>query len=246
MMLKDKVCVITGSARGIGYAIGEEFAKNGAKVVLSDVLEDALDDSVKKLSESGAEVFGAVADVTDADQVSTLVKSVTEKYGSIDVLVNNAGVTRDTLLVRMSEADWDLVLKVNLKGAFLMTQAVAKVMMKQRSGKIVSISSVVGLMGNAGQANYSASKAGLIGLTKSAARELAGRGICVNAVAPGFIETEMTAKLSDNAKAAFLDGIPLKRAGQPHDIARTVLFLSSSASDYITGQVLGVNGGLYM
>lgn len=246
MMLKDKVCVITGSARGIGYAIGEEFAKNGAKVVLSDVLEDALDDSVKKLSESGAEVFGAVADVTDADQVSTLVKSVTEKYGSIDVLVNNAGVTRDTLLVRMSEADWDLVLKVNLKGAFLMTQAVAKVMMKQRSGKIVSISSVVGLMGNAGQANYSASKAGLIGLTKSAARELAGRGICVNAVAPGFIETEMTAKLSDNAKATFLDGIPLKRAGQPHDIARTVLFLSSSASDYITGQVLGVNGGLYM
>lgn len=246
MMLKDKVCIITGSARGIGYAIGEEFAKNGAKVVLSDVLADALDDSVKKLSESGAEVFGAVADVTDADQVSTLVKSVTEKYGSIDVLVNNAGVTRDTLLVRMSEADWDLVLKVNLKGAFLMTQAVAKVMMKQRSGKIVSISSVVGLMGNAGQANYSASKAGLIGLTKSAARELAGRGICVNAVAPGFIETEMTAKLSDNAKATFLDGIPLKRAGQPHDIARTVLFLSSSASDYITGQVLGVNGGLYM
>ncbi len=245
-MLKDKVCIITGSARGIGYAIGEEFAKNGAKVVLSDVLADALDDSVKRLSESGAEVFGVVADVTDADQVSTLVKSVTEKYGSIDVLVNNAGVTRDTLLVRMSEADWDLVLKVNLKGAFLMTQAVAKVMMKQRSGKIVSISSVVGLMGNAGQANYSASKAGLLGLTKSAARELAGRGICVNAVAPGFIETEMTAKLSDNAKAAFLNGIPLKRAGQPHDIARTVLFLSSSASDYITGQVLGVNGGLYM
>jgi 3-oxoacyl-[acyl-carrier protein] reductase len=245
-MLKDKVCIITGSARGIGYAIAEEFAKNGAKIVLSDVLENALDDSVKRLSETGADVFGAVADVTDSDQVSTLVKSVTEKYGRIDVLVNNAGVTRDTLLVRMSEADWDLVLKVNLKGAFLMTQAVAKVMMKQRSGKIVSISSVVGLRGNAGQANYSASKAGLLGLTKSAARELAGRGICVNAVAPGFIETEMTAKLSDNAKAAFLDGIPLKRAGQPHDIAKTVLFLSSSASDYITGQVLGVNGGLYM
>jgi 3-oxoacyl-[acyl-carrier protein] reductase len=245
-MLKDKICIITGSARGIGYAIAEEFAKNGAKVVLSDVLADALDNSVKKLSESGADVFGVVADVTDSEQVSTLVKSVTENYGSVDVLVNNAGVTRDTLLVRMSEADWDLVLKVNLKGAFLMTQAVAKVMMKQRSGKIVSISSVVGLMGNAGQANYSASKAGLLGLTKSAARELAGRGICVNAIAPGFIETEMTAKLSDNAKAAFLDGIPLKRAGQPHDIAKTALFLSSSASDYITGQVLGVNGGLYM
>jgi 3-oxoacyl-[acyl-carrier protein] reductase len=246
MMLKDKVCIITGSARGIGYAIAEEFARNGAKVVLSDVLEDTLDDSVKRLSETGTDVFGVVADVTDSDQVSTLVKSVTEKYGSIDVLVNNAGVTRDTLLVRMSEEDWDLVLKVNLKGAFLMTQAVAKVMMKQRSGKIVSISSVVGLMGNAGQANYSASKAGLLGLTRSAAKELAGRGICVNAVAPGFIETEMTAKLSENAKAAFLDGIPLKRAGQPLDIAKTVLFLSSSASDYITGQVLGVNGGLYM
>jgi 3-oxoacyl-[acyl-carrier protein] reductase len=160
--------------------------------------------------------------------------------------VNNAGVTKDTLLVRMSEADWDFVLRVNLKGAFLMTQAVAKVMMKQRSGKIVNISSVVGLMGNAGQVNYSSSKAGLLGLTKSCALELAGRGICVNAIAPGFIETEMTAKLSDAARTAFLANIPLKRAGTPADIAKLVLFLASSSSDYITGQVLGVNGGLYM
>jgi 3-oxoacyl-[acyl-carrier protein] reductase len=245
-MLKDKVCLVTGSARGIGLAVAEEFARNGAKVVLSDVLEDALESSVITLSESGADVIGIVADVTDPDQVSSLVAGATDRYGRVDVLVNNAGVTRDTLLLRMAEADWDLVLKVNLKGAFLMTQAVAKVMIKQKSGKIVSISSVVGLMGNAGQANYSASKAGLLGLTKSAARELAGRGICVNAVAPGFVETEMTSKLSEKAKAAFLDAVPLKRAGQAGDIAAAVLFLSSPASDYITGQVLGVNGGLYM
>jgi len=160
--------------------------------------------------------------------------------------VNNAGVTRDTLLVRMAESDWDFVLNVNLKGAFLVTQAVAKVMMKQRCGKIINISSIVGLMGNAGQCNYSASKAGLLGFTKSCARELAGRGICVNAIAPGFIETEMTAQMSDAAKSAFLDGIPLKRAGQISDIAKSVVFLASPAADYITGQVLGVNGGLYM
>jgi 3-oxoacyl-[acyl-carrier protein] reductase len=246
MMLEDKVCLITGSARGIGYAIAEEFVKNRAKVVLSDVLEDVLDESVKRLSASGAEVLGIAADVTDPGQVETLVKRTTETFRRIDVLVNNAGITRDTLLVRMSEADWDLVLKVNLKGAFLMTKAVAKVMMKQRSGKIVSISSVAGVMGNVGQVNYSASKAGLIGLTKSAAKELAGRGICVNAVAPGFIDTEMTAKLSDKTRDLLLSNIPLGRAGQPGDIASAVLFLSSSSSDYVNGQVLGVNGGLHM
>lgn len=246
MMLKDKVCLITGSARGIGYSIAEEFAANGAKIVLSDVLKDVLDSSVEKLSSSGVEVLGVVADVTNPEQVSELVSKTTEKFGRLDILVNNAGVTRDTLMLRMSEDDWDLVIKVNLKGAFLMSQAAAKVMIKQRSGKIVNISSVVGLMGNAGQANYSASKAGLLGLTKSVARELAGRGICVNAVAPGYIETDMTAGLSDQAKAAFLENVPLKRAGQPIDIARAVTFLASSASDYVTGQVLGVNGGLYM
>ncbi|MBU1320371.1 MAG: 3-oxoacyl-[acyl-carrier-protein] reductase [candidate division Zixibacteria bacterium] len=246
MMLKDKVCLVTGSARGIGYSIAEEFVRNGAKVVLSDVLEDALSESVKTLSASGGEVIGIAGDVTDSVQVTNLVAQTVEKLGGIDVLVNNAGVTRDTLLVRMTESDWDLVLRVNLKGAFLMTQAAAKIMMKKRSGKIVNISSVVGLMGNAGQANYAASKAGLIGLTKSAAKELAGRGICVNAIAPGYIETDMTAGLSDAAKAAFLENVPLKRAGSPSDIAQSVLFLASSASDYITGQVLGINGGLYM
>jgi 3-oxoacyl-[acyl-carrier protein] reductase len=246
MMLKDKVCLVTGSARGIGYAIAEEFARQGAKVVLSDVLEDVLAESAKKLAASGGEVIGVSGDVTSAEQVANLISATAEKFGGLDVLVNNAGITRDTLLVRMAEADWDLVLKVNLKGAFLMTQAAAKVMMKKRSGKIINISSVVGLMGNAGQANYSASKAGLIGLTKSSAKELAGRGICVNAIAPGYIETEMTAGLPDAAKAAFLDNIPLKRAGSPSDIAQSVLFLASPASDYITGQVLGINGGLYM
>ena len=246
MILKDKVCLITGSARGIGYAIAEELAANGAKIVLTDVLEDVLDKSVEKLSSTGAEVIGIPLDVSNSDQVSAAVDRAKESFGSIDLLVNNAGVTKDTLLVRMSEADWDFVLRVNLKGAFLMTQAVAKVMMKQRSGKIVNISSVVGLMGNAGQVNYSSSKAGLLGLTKSTARELAGRGICVNAIAPGFIETEMTAALPDAARAAFLENIPLKRAGTPADIAKLVLFLASPSSDYITGQVLGVNGGLYM
>ena len=245
-MLKDKVCLVTGSARGIGYAIAEEFGRNGARVVLTDVLKDLLDDAVKKLSDSGTEAVAVTADVTEPDQVSALVEKTAKEFGRIDVLVNNAGVTRDTLLIRMSEADWDLVLKVNLKGAFLMTQAVAKVMIKQHSGKIVNISSVVGLMGNAGQVNYSASKAGLLGLTKSVARELAGRGICVNAIAPGFIETDMTAKMSESVKTSFLESIPLKKAGMPNDIAKAALFLSSPASDYITGQVLGVNGGLYM
>jgi 3-oxoacyl-[acyl-carrier protein] reductase len=246
MILKDKVCLVTGSARGIGYAIAEQFVNHGAKVVMSDVLGDVLDDSVNALSKSGADVLGIVADVTNPEDVASLIKSTTERFGRIDVLVNNAGITRDTLLLRMSEADWDSVLKVNLKGAFLITQAAAKVMSKQRSGKIVSISSVVGLMGNAGQTNYSASKAGLLGFTKAAARELAGRGICVNAVAPGFIETDMTAKISNAVRDSLLGSVPLKRAGQPRDIANAVLFLSSPASDYITGQVLGVNGGLYM
>jgi len=246
MNMENKTCLVTGSARGIGFAIAKELGKNGARIVLSDVLEKELDSSANALRQEGIECLNVVADVTKADHARSLIEKTSEKFGSVDVLVNNAGVTRDTLLVRMSEQDWDLVLSVNLKGAFLMTQAVAKVMMKQRSGKIINISSVTGLMGNAGQANYSASKAGLIGLTKTTARELAGRGICVNAIAPGYIQTEMTEVLSDAAKAAFLENIPLKRSGQVSDISNTVLFLASAASDYITGQVISVNGGLYM
>jgi 3-oxoacyl-[acyl-carrier protein] reductase len=246
MMLEGRVCIVTGSARGIGLSIAETFAKEGAIVVVTDVRADLIENSVKEIVSKGGKAVGIAANVAESVQVGALVTRVVEELGRIDVLVNNAGVTRDALLVRMSEADWDFVLDVNLKGAFLMSQAVAKVMMKQRSGKIVNISSVVGLMGNAGQANYSASKAGLIGLTKSAAKELGGRGVCVNAVAPGFIETEMTASLSEESRRAFLENIPLKRAGQPSDVASAALFLASAAGDYITGQVIGVNGGLYM
>jgi len=246
MMLDGKVCLITGSARGIGYTIAERFAENGAKIVLSDVLADQLDESASKLASSGVEVAAITADVSDAGQVQKLMKDTVEKMGSLDVVVNNAGITRDTLMIRMSEDDWDFVLRVNLKGAFLVTQAAAKIMMKQRSGKIVNISSVVGLMGNVGQTNYSSSKAGLLGLTKSSARELAPRGICVNAIAPGYIETEMTEKMSEAAKSAFLDNIPLKRGGTPSDVANAALFLASPLADYITGHVLSVNGGLYM
>ncbi len=245
-MLKDKVCLVTGSARGIGLAVARRFAENGARIVLSDVLEGPLKESVTQFEAEGFSVRGFVSDVTKVDQVERLISSATGAFGSLDVVVNNAGITRDTLLIRMSEDDWDKVIAVNLKGAFLVSQAAAKVMMKQRSGRIINISSVVGLMGNFGQVNYSASKAGLLGLTKSVARELAPRGICVNAIAPGFIETEMTAALSDKAKAAFLENIPLNRAGTADDIADTAIFLAGPLSSYITGQVIGVNGGLYM
>lgn len=245
-MLENKVCLITGSARGIGYSIAEKFADNGAKIVLSDILDDQVQEAAGRLSSSGAEVMALSADVSDSEQVHRMVGEAVEKMGSLDVVVNNAGVTRDTLMIRMSEDDWDFVLRVNLKGAFLVSQAAAKVMMKQRSGKIINISSVVGLMGNVGQTNYSSSKAGLIGLTKSSAKELAARGICVNAIAPGYVETEMTEKLSDAAKSAFLENIPLKRGGKPLDIANAALFLASPLADYITGHVLSVNGGLYM
>ncbi len=245
-MLEDKICLITGSARGIGCSIAEKFAENGAKIVLSDVLDEQVKESAEKLSSSGAEVLALSADVSDSGQVDRMIAETVEKMGRLDVVVNNAGVTRDTLMIRMSEDDWDFVLRVNLKGAFLVSQAAAKVMMKQRSGKIINISSVVGLMGNVGQTNYSSSKAGLIGLTKSSARELAARGICVNAIAPGYVETEMTEKLSDAARSAFLENIPLKRGGKPLDIANAALFLASPLADYITGHVLSVNGGLYM
>jgi 3-oxoacyl-[acyl-carrier protein] reductase len=187
-----------------------------------------------------------VCDVSDPEQISELMNKTKEHFGSVDVLVNNAGVTRDTLLMRMKEEDWDFVLKVNLKGAFLATQSAARIMLKQRSGRIINISSVVGLMGNAGQANYSASKAGLIGLTKSSAKELASRGVTVNAIAPGYIETEMTENLPEAARQAFLDNIPLKRPGTPEDIADTALFLASDLASYITGQVIQVDGGLLM
>lgn len=246
MKFDGKTALITGSARGIGKAIAQRLASQGARIIVSDVLMDAAEETVKEFKDQGYDAFAIKADVSNADDVKALIKDTVAKYQTLDIMVNNAGVTRDTLMIRMKETDWDLVLDINLKGAFLMTQATAKVMMKQRSGRIVNISSVVGQMGNAGQTNYSASKAGLIGLTKSSARELAARGITVNAIAPGFIESEMTEKLSDEVRTEFMNSTALKRFGKPEDIAAAVAFLVSDDASYITGQILAVNGGLLM
>jgi 3-oxoacyl-[acyl-carrier protein] reductase len=241
--LKDKVAIITGSAQGIGYATAELFAAEGAKVVIVDVNAEMAAASAAKL---GAAHIGLGCNVTDSAQVDEVIKAALEKYGKIDILVNNAGITKDNLLMRMSEADWDLVLDVNLKGCFNFIKACIKPMMKARYGKIVNIASIVGQEGNAGQANYSASKGGLISLTKSVAREFASRNINANAVAPGFIKTRMTDAIPEEAKKKLLEKILLGRMGDPIDVARAVLFLSSDESAYITGTVLGVNGGGYM
>jgi len=243
MDFSGKIVIVTGSGRGIGRTIAEKFAAAGATVVVSDVDEAVVKEVAAALPNSA---IGVKADVTNADEVENLIKQAKERFGRVDVVVNNAGVTRDTLLIRMSEKDWDMVLDINLKGAFLVTKSAAKVMMKQRSGRIVNISSVVGLFGNAGQADYSASKAGLIGFTKSVAKEIGARGVTVNAVAPGFIETEMTKTLPEAARNQFLDLSTIKRAGTPEDIASAVMFLASDDASYITGHVLSVDGGLSM
>lgn len=245
MNLTGKVALVTGGARGIGRAIVEKLLQHGCKVVIADVLDDAGKSTVLELTTQG-EVSYVHCDVTSAADAQAAIDYALAKFSALDILVNNAGVTKDTLLIRMTESDWDRVLNINLKGAFLMTQAAAKIMMKARSGRIINIASVVGLMGNAGQANYAASKAGLVGFTKSIAKELAGRNVTVNAVAPGYIQTEMTEHLPEAAKQAFLENIPLKRAGLPQDVANTVLFFAADESAYITGQVLPVCGGLLM
>jgi len=244
MRLKGKVALITGSARGIGYTIAALFAREGANIVLSDVNEPALKEAESNIRSLGVETLSAKVDVTNEGQVEELVKKVVDKFGKIDILVNNAGITKDGLLIRMPEADWDSVISVNLKGAFLCARAAAKVMIKQRSGKIINMASIIGIMGNPGQANYSASKGGLIALTKTAAKELASRNINVNAIAPGFIRTDMTDKLPESLKKTMLDRIPLNRFGETEDVARLALFLASEESNYITGCTIKVDGGM--
>ena len=246
MRFKGKTALITGSARGIGRAIAERLASEGARIIISDVLEDVAQNTVKEFKAKGYDAVAIKADVSSLADASRLIDEAIKQYETLDIVVNNAGITRDTLMLRMKEADWDAVLNVNLKGAFLVTQAASKVMIKQRSGRIVNISSVVGRMGNAGQTNYAASKAGLIGLTKAAAKELASRGITVNAIAPGFIKSEMTDKMPEAAREKLSGGIPLGRLGLPEDVAAVTAFLVSDDAAYITGQVVGVDGGLLM
>jgi 3-oxoacyl-[acyl-carrier protein] reductase len=246
---QKQVAVITGGSRGIGRAIIMALAEPELRVVFNhyDPPEDtAAEETIRMAGERGCQTEGVRLNVADHAAVQEFFRDVADRFGRVDILVNNAGITRDNFLSRMKEADWDAVLAVNLKSAFNCTQAVSRYMMKQRYGRVVNIASVVGLMGNAGQANYAASKAGIIGFTKSVARELASRNITVNAVAPGFIETDMTAILPEKVKEAFLAQIPLGRAGKPEDVARVVSFLISDAASYITGQVIQVNGGMYM
>lgn len=242
--LKDKVAVITGSARGIGFVIAKVFAEEGAKVVILDVNQESVDNAINEIAKINEEVSGFVADVTNQEMIAKTIKEIISKYKKIDILVNNAGITKDGLLMKMKESDWDAVINVNLKGTFLCTQKVIRYMLKQRSGSIINISSVIGVMGNAGQANYAASKGGIIALTKSSAKEFASRSIRVNAVAPGFIETEMTAKLPESVIEDYAKSIPLNRMGKPRDVANLCLFLASDDSNYITGQVIKVDGGL--
>ena len=245
-MSKDKVAVVTGASRGIGRSISLALAARGASIVAMDMDMEATESVVSELKALGAKAISVVGNVTSADDVDRMINSAVEAFGRVDILVNNAGITRDGLLVRMKDEEWDAVLNVNLKGAFLCTRAAFKVMSKQRYGRIINIASVVGQMGNAGQANYCASKAGLIGLTKSNAREMAKRNVTVNAVAPGFIATAMTDALPEKVREELAAQIPLERLGSAEDIANAVLFLASESSGYITGHVLSVNGGMYM
>jgi len=245
-MPKDKVAVITGASRGIGRSIALALAAEGARIVAFDLDMAETEKVAGEIRALGAEALAVQGNVTVAADTERMIDAAMEKFGRVDILVNNAGITRDGLLMRMKEEDWDAVLGVNLKGAFLCSRAASKVMAKQRYGRIINIASVVGQMGNAGQANYCASKAGLMGLTKSNARELAKRNVTVNAVAPGFIATAMTDALPEKTRQELAAQIPLERLGSADDIANAVLFLAAERSGYITGQVIGVNGGMYM
>jgi 3-oxoacyl-[acyl-carrier protein] reductase len=245
--LQGKIAIVTGAGRGIGRAIAQELAAQGADVVLNSFTEANAQRAAEEISEATGRAVTAVAgDVGQVEVVDRIVAAAMDKFGRVDILVNNAGLTRDGLLVRMSDDDWDAVMDGNLKGAFLFSRSVARPMMKQRAGRIINITSVMGLVGNAGQANYAASKAGLIGLTKSIAKELGSRNVTVNAVAPGFIETDMTATLGDAIREGAIKQTPLGRLGSTADIAKLVAFLASDDAGYITGQVISVDGGMFM
>ncbi|UCH12612.1 MAG: 3-oxoacyl-[acyl-carrier-protein] reductase [Candidatus Omnitrophota bacterium] len=246
MQLKEKTAMITGAAQGIGKEIALTLAREGANLAICDVNKDGITETQKEIESAGVKVLSFVVDVTDAKQVEDMVNKVLDNLGKVDILVNNAGITRDSLILRMKEADWDAVLAVNLKGAFNCIKAVARPMVKQHSGKIVNIASIIGIMGNPGQANYATSKAGIIGLTKTAAKELASRGINVNAIAPGFIKTTMTDNLTEEQKQKMFGAIPLAKFGETKDVANLVLFLASEASSYITGEVIKIDGGMAM
>lgn len=244
-LLKGKVAIVTGAARGIGRMIALKFAEEGAEVAFTDLSRDENMESLEKeLGEMGVKAKGYVSDASNYEQAHQVADQVAEDFGKIDILVNNAGITRDTLLMRMDEEMWDLVVKVNLKSVFNFTKAVQKYMLKARSGSIINMSSVVGVNGNAGQANYSASKAGILGFTKSVAKELGARSVRCNAIAPGFIITDMTGKLPENVKDEWIKSIPLKRGGLPEDVANVSIFLASELSSYMTGQTLQVCGGM--
>ncbi|MFP4028214.1 MAG: 3-oxoacyl-[acyl-carrier-protein] reductase [Candidatus Brocadiia bacterium] len=245
-MLDGKTALVTGASRGIGQAISRRLAVAGANVAGLDVDAGPLHETQALVEENDREFMAIEADVTEFDQMEEAARQVVDTFGSLDVMVNNAGITRDNLLIRMDQQDWDQVIAVNLTGVFNGVKAVARPMMRQKSGSIVNISSVVGLLGNPGQVNYSASKAGVLGVTKSAAREMAKRGVRANAVAPGYIKTRMTEELGDEAREALMNQIPLQQLGTPEDVAEAVLFLSSDASRYITGQVISVDGGMAM
>ncbi len=246
MRLKDKVALVTGGARGIGRAIALTFAKEGANIVVADVNLEIAQKTALEIEGLGRIALALEMDVTNYDLVEAGINKILDKMGKVDILVNNAGITKDNLVLRMSQAEWDAVINVNLKGTFNCIKAVSRPMVKQRSGRIISIASIIGLMGNPGQANYAASKAGIIALTKTIAKELASRNINANAVAPGFIQTEMTAKLPEDIKKKMLEAIPLAKLGTPQDVANLCLFLASDESSYITGQVITIDGGMVM
>jgi 3-oxoacyl-[acyl-carrier protein] reductase len=246
MTLQNKVAIVTGSARGIGRAIALELARNGADLVICDLNIEDVQSVVDEVEKLDRRAIGVVCNVAKSEDTQNLIDKTVEAFGQIDILVNNAGITRDNLLMRMKEDEWQSVIAVNLTGTYNCIKAATKVLLKQRFGVIINLASVVGQIGNAGQANYSASKAGVIGLTKSVAKELAGRSIRVNAIAPGFIETDMTAKLPEKARDELTNAIPLSRLGQPDDIAKVVAFLVSGDASYITGQIINVDGGMVM